>query len=146
MIEPPIDRPRRPDLELLAGVWRQYPEIQAVYLFGSLAADRACPGSDIDLAIVPRSTAARGRKLDLLADLAQAGYCDVDLVFLDTDDIVLKYEAVRQNRLLYSTPDFDRGALYSLIVRQYLDFLPYLDVQRAAYKRRILRGQSGSHS
>ncbi len=66
----------------------------------------------------------------------------MDLVFLDTDDIVLKYEAVRHNRIVYQTEDFDRGALYAKVVRQYLDFLPYLKVQREAYKRRILDGQS----
>lgn len=47
-------------------------------------------------------------KLDILAELAQAGFCNVDLAPLDTDDIVLKHEAVRQNRLVYQTDDFDR--------------------------------------
>ena len=76
----------------------------------------------------------------MLADLARIGLCDVDLVFLDTDDIVLKYEAVRQNQLVYQGADFDRGAYYSQVVRKYLDFLPYLEVQRQAYQRRILGG------
>ena len=42
--------------------------------------------------------------------------------------------------------DFDRGAMYSRVVRQYLDFIPYLGVQREAYKRRLLRGQERSGS
>lgn len=86
------------------------------------------------------SSAVRERRLEILTDLARCGFCDVDLVFLDTDDIVLKYEAVRQNRVVYQTQDFDRGAVYSKIVRQYLDFYPYLKVQRQAYKRRLLLG------
>ena len=32
--------------------------------------------------------------------------------------------------------------MYSQIVRQYLDFYPYLKEQRKAYKRRILFGQT----
>lgn len=56
------------------------------------------------------------------------------------DDIVLRYEAVRQNVLVYAAEDFDRGEMYSRVVRAYLDFLPYLKVQREAYKRRILHG------
>ncbi len=64
----------------------------------------------------------------------------MDLVFLDTDDIVLKYEVIRQNKLIYQTDDFDRGSTYSLIIRKYLDFLPYLETQRQAYKKRILNG------
>jgi len=131
-----------PDLGLLPEVFRRYPDVQAVYLFGSFATGNVHQESDLDLAVVPRRGAVRDRRLDILADLARHGFCNVDLVFLDTDDIVLKYEAVRQNRLVYQAEDFDRGATYSKIVRQYLDFLPYLKVQREAYKRRILHGQS----
>ena len=74
----------------------------------------------------------------MLADLAGRGFDNVDLVFPDTDDIVLKFEAARRNRLVYEAGDFDRGSYFSLIICQYFDFLPYLRVQRAAYKRRIL--------
>jgi hypothetical protein len=44
--------------------------------------------------------------------------------------------------VVYQNERFDRGAYYSKVVRMYLDFLPYLEVQREAYKRRILNGQS----
>jgi hypothetical protein len=137
-----------PNFKFLSKVFQKYPDIQAVYLFGSHAEGRPHTESDLDLAIVsrrlapPSDTSVRAKRLDILADLARHNFCDVDLVFLDTDDIVLKYEAVRHNRIVYQTEDFDRGALYSKVVRQYLDFLPYLKVQREAYKRRILDGQS----
>jgi len=129
------------DSQRLTNIFGQYPEIQAVYLFGSRATGKIHTESDLDLAVVPRSERARERKLDILADLARQGFDHVDLVFLDTDDIVLRYEAIKHNRLIYQTDDFDRGYMYSKIVRQYLDFLPYLKVQREAYKRRILDGQ-----
>jgi predicted nucleotidyltransferase len=129
-----------PDLGILPQVFSQYPDIQAVYLFGSFASGNVHRESDLDLAIVPRHDTVRESRLDILADLARHGFSRVDLVFLDTDDIVLKFEAVRQNRLVYQRDDFSRGAMYSQVVRQYLDFLPYLKVQREAYKRRILLG------
>ena len=128
-------------LNNLAQVFRRFPEIQAVYLFGSAAEGTMHAGSDMDLAIVPRNADLRRRKLDILTELARAGHCNVDLVFLDVDDIVLRYEAVRPNRVIYAAEDFDRGEMYSIVVRQYLDFLPYLEVQRRAYKRRLLSGQ-----
>ena len=115
-------------------------------MFGSSASGQTHAESDLDLAIVPRDSQVRLRKLDILTDLARAGFCDVDLTFLDTDDVVLKYEAVRQNRLVYHSEDFDRGAFYSQVVRKYLDFLPYLEVQREAYQRRILVGQTRGDS
>ncbi|MBO9327417.1 MAG: nucleotidyltransferase domain-containing protein [Roseiflexus sp.] len=134
-----------PELERLSDIFRTYPDIQAVYLFGSAVTGRLHAESDLDLAIVPRPGAGELPRLDILTDLARAGFCRVDLVILDTDNIVLKHEVVRHNRLIYQTEDFDRGAYFSRIVRQFLDFRPYLDVQRQAYKQRILHGQTRSH-
>ena len=131
-----------PDIRLLSLIFQKYSQIQAVYLFGSRASGKTHKESDFDLAIVPQGSGIRSHRLDILHDLAKVGFCDVDLIFLDTTDIVLKYEAVRMNKVIYQTKDFDKGAMYSKVVRQYLDFLPYLKVQREAYKRRILSGQT----
>ena len=129
------------DLKTLVSVFERYPEIDAVYLFGSSVHGMVHPESDLDLAIIPGDRNLRNKKLEILADLARLGFCNVDLVFLDGTDIVLQYEAVRQNTLVYQKPAFDRGETYSRIVRQYLDFYPYLCVQREAYKKRILNGK-----
>ncbi len=133
---------KHPDLKLLVNVFKKYPEIQAVYLFGSAGSGRMHKESDIDLMVIPGTSSLREQKLSMLVDLAKYGFCDVDLVFLDPNDIVLQYESVRQNRVVYKAPRFDRGATYSGIVRKYLDFYPYLTVQRKAYKKRILNGKS----
>jgi predicted nucleotidyltransferase len=153
-MSPPTDstitqEPRRltdREIDALDAIFQQFPSIQAVYLFGSYAQGRPRVDSDIDLAIVPRRDVEPPDKLDMLTELARAGFDNVDLVILDiynlaTADLVLTYEAVRLNCLVYQTEDFERGAVYSKVVRHYLDFKPYLDVQRAAYKRRILHGQ-----
>ncbi len=128
----------------LRKVFQGYPEVLAVYLFGSHATGRLHLESDVDLALVTAHPGAHTRKLDILTDLARSGFCEVSLVFLDTADVVLRYEAVRHNRLIYSTRDFDRGAFYAKVVREYLDFEPYLEVQREAYKMRIIHGAAGS--
>ena len=128
------------DIKLLEKVFKNYPEIEAVYLFGSAGTGKLHSESDIDLAIYPDNPGLREKKLSILTELAQLGFCDVDLVFMDPNDIVLQYEAVRQNIVVYQTSGFDRGATYSKIVRQYLDFYPYLTEQRNAYKKRILGG------
>lgn len=134
------EKQKLPNLALLPGIFKQFPDIQAVYLFGSTASGKTHAESDLDLAIVPRTAKLRENQLQLLTELARQGFCDVDLVFLDTEDIVLKFEAVRQNRPIYTAPEFDHGSYFSLIIRQYFDFEPYLQVQREAYKRRILNG------
>jgi len=126
------------DINLLSNIFQKYSDIQAVYLFGSVAAGKANANSDIDIAVYPRDSSLRDKKLELLADLARNGFDDVDLVFLDVPNILLRFEAVRHNRLIYCAPDFDADSFFSLILRQYFDFLPYLQVQREAYKQRVL--------
>lgn len=133
------------DMTALTRVFQRYRDIQAVYLFGSIAAGQARAHSDLDLAIVPRHSRLHAERLNILAELARQGFCDVDLVFLDTSDVVLKHQAVRLNRVIYASPDFDRGGTYSRVIREYLDFLPYLKAQRAAYRARILDDQSRSN-
>lgn len=140
---------RASDEENLARVFARYPQIWAVYLFGSAAEGRARRDSDLDLGVILRPGAAPPDKLDLLTDLVKAGYENVDLVILDPADIrdiVLWFEVVRHNHVIYAAEDFERGTLFSRIVRMYWDFLPILDVQRRAYKERILHGQTRSDS
>jgi hypothetical protein len=137
----------RPELSRLEKVFQKFPGIQAVYLFGSTASNKMHTESDLDLAILPEKQTLRGHKLDILAELAREGFSDVDLVFLDTKDVVIKFESVRQNHLLYCAKEFDASAFFSLVLRQYFDFAPYLKIQREAYKRRVLHdGQSRSYS
>jgi uncharacterized protein len=137
---------KHPELDRLEKVFRKYPDIQAVYLFGSTASGKTHAESDLDLAILPGKSSMRNQKLDILAELAREGFCNVDLVFLDTKDVVIKFESVRQNRLLYHAKDFDANAFFSLTLRQYFDFAPYLKIQREAYKRRVLHdGQNRSY-
>ena len=133
---------RHPPLDILKTVFQRYPTIQAVYLFGSSASGRTHAESDLDLAVLADENSLCGRKLDILTELAKNGFCNVDLIFLPSDDIVLQFEAVRLNRIVYQRPDFDAASVFSLIVRRYLDFLPFLKVQREAYKQRILHGQA----
>ncbi len=129
-----------PDLSLLPEIFSAFPQVQAVYLFGSVVKQNLNRESDLDLAVLSAEGDNSQIRLDILRELTRKGYCNVDLTFLDTTDIVLKYEAVSPNRLIYHRENFDRGRYYSKIIRQYLDFLPYLNVQREAYKRRILNG------
>ena len=130
------------DIEPLIEVFRQFPEIRAVYVFGSAATGKRRPDSDLDLAVLAGDESFQRRKLDVLTELTRQGFDNIDLVFLNTADTVTQYEAVRLNKLIYSTADFDRGSYYSKIVRLYLDFLPYLEVQRKAYKQRLLNSAS----
>lgn len=126
----------------LRSIFSRYPQIKAVYLFGSEAEGKERPDSDLDLGIFTDDNIPSSFKLDLLKDLAADGFDNVDLVLLTKADPVVRYEAVRPNKLIYSTEDFDRGTTYSKVVRTYLDLLPYFEVQREAYKQKTLNAET----
>lgn len=128
------------DLTRLIPVFSAYPEIEAVYLFGSTAEGRANRESDIDLAVYPGTDSLKSKKLEMLGKLAEAGFSKIDVIFLDGRDIVLEYEAIRLNRRVYEKEGFDSGSVFSIVVRKYLDFLPRLAVHRLKMKERLLHG------
>jgi predicted nucleotidyltransferase len=114
--------------------------VEAVYLFGSRADGAARPGSDIDLAIVPRDCEVQRQRLDMLAALARAGFDRVDLSFLDGTDAVLRFHAVRRNRPVFRGPGFDHPGYFSRALREYFDLEPLLRVRHEAYRKKALSG------
>lgn len=74
-------------ISVIADVFKDYPDIQAVYLFGSSASGKRHIHSDIDLAVVPASPRAREKRelgivnlcRDVPALLADAGYITSDM-------------------------------------------------------------------
>ena len=125
------------NLSILPEIFSQFPKIQAVYLFGSTASGDMHAESDLDLGIKGEA-GIKNQQLDILTALARHGFCHVDLVFLNTNDIFMKYEVVRHHHLLYKRENFDATSFYSLTMRQYEGFYPYLKIQREAFKRRLL--------
>ena len=128
--------------ERVADVVSLFDEIQAAYIFGSIAEGRAGPNSDLDVGIVLRGSAPRGLKLDVLEEMTRAGLESVDLVVLDDADPVLRFEAVRPNRLAFARPDFDHPSYFSLALRRCEDELHLLRWQRTALKKRLQRAES----
>lgn len=127
------------ELKRLHDVFARYPEVAGAWLFGSHARGTARPDSDVDLAVDPATPGARARKLDLLADLVGAGFEDVDLVVLDREDPVLRWEAIGPNRLVYAAAGYDAEAAFAWALRQYDDTAPLRTIQREAYYATWLR-------
>ncbi len=128
------------ELESLKAVFSDYPEIEGVYLFGSAASDQKAQYEDIDVGIVHSDPAIEDKKADLYAALVKQGLDNVDIVFFNNADLVLQFEIIHHNKLIYRKEDFNHAELFSVTIRKYFDFKPYLDRQREAYKKRILNG------
>jgi predicted nucleotidyltransferase len=92
----------------IVGVARRTPGVVAVYLFGSLARDRAHRDSDIDVAVLldwaayPSSATRFEARLRLTGELGAAlGRNDVDLVVLNDAPPVFAREVVTSGRRVF---------------------------------------------
>lgn len=71
---------------LVEVVRRGVPDVDAIYLFGSLARGRTRPGSDVDVALLlpPGRTLSPGQFLTTMAELESLAHRTVDLSVLST--------------------------------------------------------------
>ncbi|MCA1925300.1 MAG: nucleotidyltransferase domain-containing protein [Thiobacillus sp.] len=110
-------------------VLNQHGGIRLAILFGSLAAGRATPESDLDLAVLMEAPLSAETRMALIGELSQAIGRPVDLIDLRaTGESVLGQILKRGVRLFGSDGD------YAQLIKRHLfeeaDFMPY--------RRRIL--------
>ena len=130
------------DLSELPTVFRQFAPVEAVYVFGSAVTERRHAESDLDLGVEGDPGELESHRLEMLTELARRGFCRVDLVLLRKAPPALAHEMVKHNQVVYARDDVDTGAIFSRVVRKYLDIVPYLRLQAAAYKARVLHDQA----
>ncbi|MEM8534401.1 MAG: HepT-like ribonuclease domain-containing protein [Chloroflexota bacterium] len=99
------------------------------YLFGSRAQSHARPDSDYDVAVLfdaDLTTRERGRwQLELIGRLIDTySSDDVDLVVLNDAPPILRFEAIRHQRLLYNRDDQQRMALHTRTMQEWFDWAP----------------------
>ena len=134
------------NLEILG---RKHPEIVAIYLFGSKAAGKAGPLSDVDIAVLLDSTKVPPRryfqiKLRLITEAMEAIHrSDVDLVLLNEAPPSLAYEVIRSGQLVYERSHDQRVLFEARTMRTCLDMEPLYRIHRAYLKRHLLDSKRG---
>lgn len=125
-------------------------DVVAFYLFGSYAAGKQTPASDIDLAVLLDMDFPAERyfekKLDLLSMSASSLKTDeVDLIILNQTPPFLAYRVLSKGRLLFERGDRKRQRV-NFQVRtfdRYFDFEPLERVIHNGLVRRIKEGRFG---
>ena len=86
----------------------ELPEIELIYLFGSMATGKTHPQSDLDIAFWnPSSSVEELRRFAIQEQLAAFFSIDVDLVDMRIASEVFRYEIVTTGRRIY-TKDIER--------------------------------------
>jgi predicted nucleotidyltransferase len=131
------------DAELRKGlvevVRRGVPDIDAIYLFGSVATGRTRPGSDVDVALLlsPGRTLSPGGLLATMAELESLTHRTVDLSVLNTrTQLVHAKEVVTTGVCLFARSEGRIRAFEMQVLSEYARFLEDRAPVEAAYTQR----------
>ena len=127
----------------------RYP-VNLAYLFGSTAAGKATPLSDVDIALVlPDEQVDPGNLLSLELQLADEisrllEIEEVDVRVINSAPLMVRGEVVTHGILLYSTDEDFRVEFETSTRSAYFDFLPIAAMVRREYFDRLYeRGLNG---
>ena len=97
------------------------------YLFGSVAAGRAGPTSDVDVAVYADPELPADRYLDISLELAErlaeaSGIGDVEVLVLNSAPLSIRGRVVQERVVLYSRDEETRVEYESRTLREFFDF------------------------
>jgi predicted nucleotidyltransferase len=126
-------------VRLVDALRSRLPHLEGVWLFGSEAAGRAGPDSDLDLAILGTAPLDAVALWGLAQDLARQVDRDVDLVDIARVTSVLQHRIVTRGRLLWTRGDAAR--LYeTFVLNEYTRLIERTQAMaREHVERRIAR-------
>ena len=137
------------DIEKLKEIFKNYPYIASVYLFGSYVSGRISPMSDVDIAILLKDNAPKGRELiheeDYLAyRIANAFQLkEVDLVEINRQGTIFVHNVLKTGKLIYDADPYFRIRFVAKAISDYCDFEPTLRFMKNyyfdGYRRRLAR-------
>ncbi len=134
------------ETEDLKEIFKDYPYISSAYLFGSHASGRTGPMSDVDIAILLKNNAPKGRELmrelDYLSyrieDVLNAG--EVDLIILSNRGLIFQHNVLRTGRLIYDADPSFRVGFEMRVISDFCDFEPTLRfIERFHFQGRLRR-------
>lgn len=117
------------DFDKLQDIFKDYPYIASAYLFGSQVSGKTGPMSDVDIAILLKEDAPKGRKLIHEADylsfrIEEVLKKEVDVVEINNQGLIFQYNILRTGKLIYDANPAFRANYVSRLISAYCDFEP----------------------
>lgn len=97
----------------------QFPDVMAIYVFGSRVSDKANADSDLDLAVLLPSYADPLQLWDLSGDLAELAGCPVDLLDMRAASTVMQYQILQTGQRLWGA-SLDAGLFECYVLSEKL--------------------------
>ena len=119
------------DIEKLKEIFKNYPYIASVYLFGSYVSGRISPMSDVDIEVLIKEPYPKGRylihQMDYIAvKIEEVIKKEVDTVEMNRQGLIFQYNVLRTGKLIYDADPSFRVNYVSRLISAYCDFEPTL--------------------
>lgn len=130
---------------------QNYPQVLFAYLFGSQATGNVTPMSDVDIAVYLgdnlSSTEQFRLRLHLIGVLCQVlQRNDVEVAVLNDEAIVLRYEVVKNDKLIFCRDKSAKNEFFVRTISEYLDTEPmrafHYEKMRQQIREKKFFGQS----
>ncbi len=129
--------------EKLGNILGKY-RVIAAYIFGSRAEGTSTESSDYDFAILIDDNydqnAVNNLLMELEEDAALLLQREVDIILLNKSSIEFKYLVISRGKLIYSIDEEKRTDFEDAVIRDYLDFKPFIDLYRKEVREAIKDG------
>jgi len=133
----------------LQGIFAKHREIVVAFVFGSVGRGSEGPLSDVDIAVlldeaIRIEESGYGYSADLTAEIMRALHRnDVDLIVLNTAPPLLKYQVLRNGKLLFCRSGSRLAEFRLRAFNEYQDWVPFLAVQMRYLSSRLKTGEFG---
>jgi hypothetical protein len=132
-------------IKALCEALQNFPDVQFAYLFGSQATGKVTPLSDVDIAVrfcdALSSSEQFQIQLRLMAIISQIlQQNDVDVANLNEADIVLRYQVLKNGKLIFCRDRAAKNEFFVRAIREYLDTEPMRAFHREKMKEQIREG------
>jgi len=120
------------NIEKLKEIFKDYPYIASAYLFGSQVSCKITPMSDVDIAILLKDNAPKGRELvheeDYLSyKIAKAlEVKEVDIISINNQGLIFQHNVLKCGRLIYDANPALRIKFEMKVISSFCDFEPTL--------------------
>lgn len=137
------------NIEKLSDIFKEYSYIAAAYLFGSCAAKKAGPMSDMDIALLLKAPYPKGRELIHEEDYLSyriskvLGGKDIDLIDMNNQGLVFQHTILRTGKIIYDADRDFRIKFEAGVISRFCDFEPTLRFMQRFHlqgiKKRLMR-------
>jgi len=127
-------------VELCREALSRMPEIKLALVYGSAAAGRMRPNSDIDVAVLRENALSLDERMSLIDCLSSACRREIDLLDLYGIDGEILRQILCKGRILVKT---DCAAYYRLVQRMIYNEADFMPLVRRVQKKRIRRFLNG---